>query len=81
MKGANKYMFDAAGPFRTQNGSSSQLWIRCKNCFTILHNERGQERHESYINVFSEKNPIWGNSIILPKNGTKNFIAAIIKSL
>ena len=23
----------------------SQRWIRWKNCFTILHNERGEERH------------------------------------
>ena len=24
---------------------ASKLWIRCKDCFTILHNERDQERH------------------------------------
>ena len=36
----------------------SQLWISCKDCFTILHNERGQERHGNYINGFSERNLI-----------------------
>ena len=34
--------------------SASQLWILRKDCFTILHNERGQERHEYYINGFFE---------------------------
>ena len=38
--------------------SVSQLWVRCKDCFTILHNERGQERHGNYINGFSERNLI-----------------------
>ena len=64
MKGANWYTdiilmafpkkiwFGVNGPFRTQNGASSQLWIRRKDCFTILHNERGQERHGNYINDF-----------------------------
>ena len=35
---------------------ASQFWIRRKDCFTILHNERGQERHEYYIIVFFERN-------------------------
>ena len=35
-----------------------QLWISCKDCFTILHNERGQERHANYFNSFSERNII-----------------------
>ena len=35
---------------------ASQLWIRCNDCFTILHNERGEERHGNYINGFSEIN-------------------------
>ena len=30
----------------------SQLCISCKDCYTILHNERGQERHGNYINGF-----------------------------
>ena len=33
----------------------SKLRIRCKDCFTILHNERGQKRHGNYINGFSER--------------------------
>ena len=33
---------------------TSQLWIYCKDCFTILYNERGQERH-GIIFLF-----IWG---------------------
>ena len=36
----------------------SQLWISCKDCFTFLQNERGQERHGNYINGFSERNLI-----------------------
>ena len=45
--------------------SVSQHWIRCKDCFTILHNERGQERHGNYINGFSERNLIQSNLVIL----------------
>ena len=36
----------------------SQLWISCKDYLTILHNERGQERHGNYSNGFSERNLI-----------------------
>ena len=36
----------------------SQLWISCKDYLTILHNERGQERHGNYFNGFSERNLI-----------------------
>ena len=32
----------------------SQLWISCKDCFTVLHNERGQERHGNYTNGLKE---------------------------
>ena len=35
-----------------------QLWISCRDCFTILHNKRVQERHGDYINGFSERNVI-----------------------
>ena len=31
----------------------SQLWIRCKDSFTIFYKKKSQERH--YSNVFSEK--------------------------
>ena len=44
---------------------TSQFWIYCKDCFTVLHNERGQERHGNYINGFSERNLIQGNLVIL----------------
>ena len=44
---------------------ASYLWIRCKDCFTILHNERGQERHGNYINGFPERNLIQINLVIL----------------
>ena len=44
---------------------SSQLWIHCQDCFKILHNERGQERHGNFINGFSEKNLILGNFAVL----------------
>ena len=36
----------------------SKLWISCIDCFTILHNERSQDRHGNYINGFSERNLI-----------------------
>ena len=49
-----KISFGVNGPLSTQNGASSQLWICCKDCFTILHNERGQERQGNYI-VFPKK--------------------------
>ena len=42
----------------------SQLWIRCKDSFTIFYKKKSQERH--YSNVFSEKkNLIQGNLAIL----------------
>ena len=44
---------------------ASQLWFCCKDYFTILQNERGQERHENYINDFSERNLIQSNLVIL----------------
>ena len=50
-----KFLFGANKSSRTQNGTSSQLSIHCKSCFTILHNGRGQGRHRNYINDFSEK--------------------------
>ena len=43
----------------------SQFWIRRKDCFTILHNKRVQERHGNYINGFSERNLIQSNLVIL----------------
>ena len=74
-----KFLFRANGPFRIQNVTScletgceiSQLWISCKDCFTILHNERGQERHGNYINGFFERNLIVFRAIWLfwNKNG------------
>ena len=42
-----------------------QLWICCKDCFTILHNEKYQERHGNYINGFSERNLIQTYLVIL----------------
>ena len=45
--------------------SASQLWIRCKDCFTVLQNERSQERHGNYINGFSKRNIIQSNLVIL----------------
>ena len=49
----------------------SKLRIRCKDCFTILHNERGQERHGNYINGFSERKLIvfWAIWSFWNKNG------------
>ena len=44
---------------------ASQLWISCKDYFTILHNEMGQEICENYINGFSEKNSVHSNMVIL----------------
>ena len=53
-----KFLFGANGP-------ATQLWIHCKDCFTILPNKRGQERHGNYVNGFSERNLIQSNLVIL----------------
>ena len=58
-----KFLFRVNGPFRTQNDTSAQLWICCKECSTILHNEKGQESHGNYVNGFFQKNPIQGNLV------------------
>ena len=60
-----RFLFGVNGPFMTQNGASLQLWIRCKECFTILYNERGQESHGNDINGVSEKNHIWSNWLVI----------------
>ena len=44
---------------------ASQLWICCKDCFTILHNENSQERHRNYINSFPKRDIIQSNLVIL----------------
>ena len=54
--------------------SASQLWIRCKDCFKILHNERGQERHGNYINGFSGRNLIQSNLVGLEQKWSDIFI-------
>ena len=41
------------------------ILMRCKDCFTILHNKKSQERNENYINVFSERNRTPSNFVIL----------------
>ena len=45
--------------------AASQLWVYCKDCFTILHNEMGQERHGNNINGFSERDLTQSNLVIL----------------
>ena len=47
---------------------ASKLWILCNDCFTVLRNESGQERHGNYINGFSERNFIQSNLEILKQN-------------
>ena len=60
-----KNLSGANGPCRTQIGASSQLWISCQDCFTILYSERGQDIHGNYIDGFSEKSLIPGSLVIL----------------
>ena len=60
---SKKILTGLNGPFRAQNGGSSQLWICCKDCFTILHNER--KNHENHIDCFSEKILNESNLVIL----------------
>ena len=43
------------GQLGRQKGIYSQLWISCKDRFTILHNEMSLERHGNYFMGFSEK--------------------------
>ena len=52
---SKKNFCGANGLFSNQKSTSSQLWIHCKDCFTILYNEKGKERYRHYINCFSEK--------------------------
>ena len=52
---SKKKFCGANGLFSNQKSTSSQLWIHCKDCFTILYNEKGKERYRHYINCFSEK--------------------------
>ena len=55
-----KFLFGTNGLCRTQNGSSSQLWIRCKDCWTVLCYKRGQGKHRNYVNGFSGKEILFG---------------------
>ena len=60
-----KLLFGADGPLRTQNFTSCLTALDLLYCFTILHNERGQERNGNIINGFSERNLIQSNLVIL----------------
>ena len=53
---SKKFLFGANELLRTQNDASSQLWIRCKNYFTILYDVIASETYQKYINGFSQKN-------------------------
>ena len=53
---------------RRKSHPASQLWIYCKDCFTISHNEKDQERHGNYINDFSERNLIQTYLVIFEQN-------------
>ena len=37
---------------------ASPIWVRCKDCFKIWHNESGLEKHGNFINGFPEGNLI-----------------------
>ena len=71
MKGANRYLeiiltyFKKNSSFEQmiQNDTSSQLWSGQER--HGKNNERGQERHGNYINIFSLKNLIQSNLVIL----------------
>ena len=39
--------------------------IRCKDCSTILHSEKCQERQGNFFNGFSERNVTQSNLLIL----------------
>ena len=57
------------GHFGLENGASSG---HSKNILEILHNERGQEVHGTYINSFSEKVSSGVNGPFWPENGTSS---------
>ena len=60
-----KNLFWANGPFRTQNGASSQLWIHRKDCL-----KRAKRDMEIISVVFLKKvlfEAVW---LFWPKNGT-----------
>ena len=54
-----KFSFGANGPFLAQKWHILYNWIHFKDFFEILHNERCQEVHGTYLNCFPEKNLIW----------------------
>ena len=69
---------------------ASQLWIRCNDCFTILNNERSQDRYGNYVNGFSERNLVhskfghFGTKIVILHNKRdqeihKNFISCFLR--
>ena len=60
-----KFLSGADGPLRTQNFTSCLTALDPLYCFTILHNERDQERRGNIINDFSERNLIQSNLVIL----------------
>ena len=63
-----KIFFRANGPFRTKNGTSSQLWICRQDRFTILQNEREME-----IRMVSLKKMLFGAIwYFSPKNGASS---------
>ena len=55
-----KILFGGNGAYGIQDSTSSQLWIRCKECFTVLQNEVGQELNENFVSHFPRKNLTWG---------------------
>ena len=67
-----KNLSGANGPCRTQIGASSQLWISCQDCFTILYSERGQDIMAIILMVFLKKvlfRAVWS---FWSKNGTSS---------
>ena len=67
---------------------ASQLWIHCNDCFTILHNERGQETHGNYmvsvtVSVLLTLNLLSAFLLILHKNRDQevheHFISCLLR--
>ena len=52
---SKKVSFVANGPFGRKKDAWSELWVGSKNVFLLLHNERGQETHETYVNGFFKR--------------------------
>ena len=67
-----KFLLGGNELYRIQNGTASQLWIRCKEFCTMKEAKRVME---IILIVFFEKNLVRGNWSFWSKNGTSSYFS------